>query len=153
MYEIAKKVDIDDLIQNLSTKDGLLQLDAFLIHSPQVECPLQHDFADKQWLRERFVPADTLFTTYTWKKEHPFFGSLGELLIWDENNGWQLFECPCRGITKAGTKRIVYAITDVIWTSIHYNPTNTRNIEELEDLWLEKYENPYVDLLELKQLK
>jgi hypothetical protein len=35
MSEIAKQVEMDELMQNLSTKDRLLQLDAFLIHSPQ----------------------------------------------------------------------------------------------------------------------
>lgn len=150
MSEVAKKVELEELIENLSTKDRLLQLDAFLINSEQVECPLEHHFTEYQWIRERFVPAGTLFTTYTWLHEHPFFGSLGELLIWDETSGWVHYKCPCRGITKAGTKRVVYAITDVVWSSVHFNPTNSQNIEELENLWLEKYSNPFVNLQELK---
>jgi hypothetical protein len=76
---------------------------------------------------------------------------MGQLLIWDEFHGWQLFECPCHGVTRAGTKRVVYAITDVVWTSVHFNPDNIRDIDELENIWLEKYENPYVDLLQLKK--
>lgn len=153
MSEVAKKVELEELIENLSTKDRLLQLDAFLIHSPQVECPLEHQFIEHQYLRERFVPAGTLFSTYTWKIDHPFFGSMGELLIWTEADGWVHYQCPCRGITRAGTKRVVYAITDVVWTSIHYNPTNTQDIEELEEMWLETYQNQYLSLSEIKALK
>lgn len=151
MSEVSNKIELEELIKNLSTKDRLLQLDAFLINSPQVECPLDHRFTENQWIRERMVPAGTLFSTYTWRIEHPFFGMMGELLIWDETNGWQLFKSPCQGITKAGTKRVVYAITDVVWVSVHFNPTNTRNIEELEEMWLEKYQNPYISLKELKK--
>lgn len=153
MGEIAKQVELEELIENLSTKDRLLQLDAFLIHGEQVECPLAHRFTEHQWIRERFVPAGTLFTTYTWRLEHPFFGSMGELLIWDEMSGWVHFKCPCTGITKAGTKRVVYAITDVVWSSVHFNPTNTRDIAELEEMWLEKYENENLSLEEIKVLR
>lgn len=153
MNEVAEKVELEYLIENLSTKERLLQLDAYLIRGEQVECPLEHIFVEHQYLRERFVPGGTLFTTYTWKIDHPFFGSMGELLIWDENSGWVLFKCPCRGTTKAGTKRVVYAITDVVWTSVHFNPTNTQNIEELEEIWLEKYENENLSLEELKAIR
>lgn len=148
--ELSRKVEIEELIQDLSTKDRLLQLDALLINSEQVDCPLDNQFTPNLYIRERFVPAGTLFTTYTWKIEHPFFCSIGELLIWDETNGWQLFAAPCRGLTKAGTKRIVYAITDVCWSTYHYNPTDTHDIAELEHMLFEKYENPYLSLSKLK---
>jgi len=162
MSEVSLKTDIDNLLNNLSTSDRLLQLDALLIQGEQIECPLEQQFVPGMWIRERAVPAETLFTTFTWKISHPFYCSMGELLIWDEKTGWQHFKAPCRGLTLAGTKRIVYAITDVVWTTFHSAsfikgeednlPEKAKNklIKKLENIWLEKYQNSYLHLTEIK---
>lgn len=148
MIETGTKYDLAELIED----DRILEFDAMLIGMEQVECPLDEQLAPGLYLRERFVPAGTLFTTYTWKTEHPFFCSMGQLLIWEESKGWQLHEAPCRGLTKAGTKRVVYAITDVVWTTIHANPDNISDPQELHDMLFENYENPYVSLKQLEEV-
>jgi len=162
MSEVSLKTDIDNLLENLSTSDRLLQLDAMLIQGEQVECPLEQQFVPGMWIRERAVPTETLFTTFTWKISHPFYCSMGELLIWDEKKGWQYFKAPCRGLTLSGTKRVVYAITDVVWTTFHPAsfikgdednlPEKAKNklIKKLENIWLEKYQNSYLHLDEIK---
>lgn len=152
MIETGLTIELEELIEDLSTEDRIKQFDAFLIGMEQVECPLDEQFAPNLYLRERFVPAGTLFSTYTWKTEHPFFCSMGELLIWQDDKGWEVFKAPCRGLTKAGTKRIVYAVTDVVWTTIHYNKTNTRDPKKLHDMLFENYCNEFVDLPELKAI-
>ncbi len=156
MIESGSKVELQEVIEETQIvsdlQDSIYKLDALLIKGEQVDCPIDHQFCQDMYLRERFVPAGTLFTTYTWKEEHPFFGNMGELLIWEEEKGWVHYVCPCRGITKAGTKRIVYAITDVIWTTVHANPENITDVEVLEDRLLYKYENPYLSLDEIKQI-
>lgn len=158
MEAIATKVEIAELIDDLNPSaelaDKLNQLDAILIRGEQVDCPIEHQFTDGMYMRERFVSAGTLFTTYTWKHEHPFFHSMGELLIYDVKSGsWTHHIAPSRGITLAGTKRIVYALTDVIWTTCHMNPDNIQDIEQLEGYLLEKYDNPYLSLPELKAIQ
>ncbi len=163
MSEISIKTDINDLITDLSTEDRLLQLDALLIQGEQVECPLDMQFSPGMWIRERFVPMGTFFSTHTWKVSHPFYCSMGDLLIWTKEKGWVMHSAVCRGLTPAGTKRVVYALTDVCWTTFHSAPfvTGEENdwpddkkaelIERLEDMWLEKYSNRFLPLPELKQ--
>lgn len=153
MSEVAKKVELEELIENLSTKDRLLQLDAFLIHNEQVECPLEHIFLENLYIREVFIPAGTLFTTYVHKTENAFFIMMGELLIWDEKNKWQRINSPYRGITKKGTKRVCYAISDVVWNTTHYNPDNCRDISVLEKRLFKNYSNPYLSLKELELIQ
>jgi hypothetical protein len=152
MSELAKKIELEELIENLSTNDGLLQLDALLINSPQIECPLENQFYPGLYIRERFVPAGTLFTTYTWKTTHPFRCIMGELLIWEKESGWQLYSAPCKGITNEGTKRVIYAITDVIWETLHCNFENITDEKELHDMLFENYSNPYVSLTQLQEV-
>lgn len=152
MSETGLIIDLDRLVEEISTEAQIKKFDAFMIGIPQVECPLDNLFYPGLYIRERFVPAGTLFTTYTWKTTHPFRCIRGELLIWEQAKGWQLFEAPCKGITMAGTKRIVYAITDVIWETLHANPTDIQDDKILHDMLFEKYENEIVDLAQLEQI-
>lgn len=158
MSEIAEKINLDEIVEDLAINDEeklfdrLLQLDAELIRGEQIQCPIEHQFTDKLYIREVFIPAGTLFTTYVHKTQNPFY-TLGELLVWDTVNKWQLINKPYRGITQKGTKRVVYAISDVIWTTYHYNTDNCRLVEVLEKRLFEKYQNPYLSLLELQMVQ
>lgn len=152
MAETGLTIDLDKLVEDLSTDEQIKRFEAFMIAMPQVECPLDNQFYPGLYIRERFVPAGTIFTTYTWKTTHPFRCISGELLIWEKEKGWQLFEAPCKGITYAGTKRIVYAITDVIWETLHTNRTDTTDEKELHDMLFENYDNELVDLSQLQQV-
>ena len=53
-------------------------------------------------------------------------------------------------ISKAGTKRALYAETDLVWTTIHANPTNTEDLEELEK---DIIAPTYLEYEKFKQLK
>ena len=37
-------------------------------------------------------------------------------------------------ISEAGVQKVVYNITDVVWRTIHTNPTNTNDMDELEKI-------------------
>lgn len=152
MSQLALNVNLDELIENLNTEEQLKELDALIIRNGGVECPLFHKFCNNQYIREIFVPVNTLFTTFTHKTEHPFFASIGEFLMWENGKGWVHVQAPCTGITDIGSKRIVFTLTDVVFTTIHYNPTNTQDTEELHDMLFEKYENEKLSLQELKSI-
>jgi hypothetical protein len=155
MNEIAEKIELSEIIEELSLpeedvlNDRLLQLDAKLIRGEQIECPIEHQFTEHLYIREVFIPAGTLFTTYVHKTQNPYY-TLGQLLVWDKDNKWSEISGAYRGITQKGTKRVVYAITDVIWTTYHYNKDDCRLVEILEKRLFEKYENPYLSLEEIK---
>lgn len=152
MIETGAIVNLDNLIEDLSTETRIKQFDALLIGMPQVDCPLDNQFYPGLYIRERFVPAGTLFTTYTWKTTHPFRCIQGKLLIWEEGKGWELFTAPCKGITYAGTKRVVYALEDVIWETLHANPDELRDGKELHDMLFENYDNEFLSLTELNHI-
>jgi len=152
MNELAHKVELAELMEDLSTKERIQQLEAILINSDQVDCPLENQFTPGLYIRERFVPCGTLFTTYVWKTTHPFRCIMGELLIWEEETGWQLYQAPCKGITQAGTKRVVYAVTDVIWETLHGNPDNITDEKELHDMLFENYDNSFISLPQLQKI-
>ena len=59
-------------------------------------------------------------------------------------------------ISKPGTKRALYAKTELVWTTVHLNPTNTQDLEELEEEIIaptyEAYEK-FLETYNTKQLK
>jgi len=92
--------------------------------------PVKHTFADNCYVREIFNPAGQLIVTKIHKKEHPFFLMKGKMSILTENGVVEL-EAPHHGITKPGTKRIIYTHTDCVFITVH--GTDKKTPEEAEE--------------------
>ena len=45
------------------------------------------------------------------------------------------------------TKRELYAVTDLVWTTIHHNPTNTQDLDKIEDIVIAKNYEEYEKFL------
>ncbi len=153
MSEVAEKVDLEYLIENLSTKRQLDALEALITEMPKVETTLSHQFEDGIYMRELTIPAGTICTSRTHKTNNLFFIFYGEMLIWDEKNKWEHIEAVYRGRTKKGTKRIIYTIENSIWVTVHPNFDDCRDIEELENRLYEKNDNTFITLPALKQVQ
>jgi len=91
--------------------------------------PLKHTFADGMYIRQITVPAKVLTVTKIHAKEHPFFLLKGTISILTEE-GIKKFTAPYSGITKSGTKRIIYHHDEVVLTTVHR--TDETDIEKIE---------------------
>lgn len=103
------------------------------------EFPLKHIFTDGLYAREITMCAGDRLTSKIHLTEHQFIVSKGRLLV---RNGDEEIEivAPYHGITKAGTRRVLYIIEDTVWTTFHANPNN-ETVEQIEDRILEKHTN------------
>lgn len=95
-------------------------------------CPVTHTFADGMYVREIFIPAGMFVVGKIHKHSHPNFLLSGIVRVVTEFGSEQLIG-PRSIISKAGTKRALYAITDLVWVTVHLNPTNTEDLGELEE--------------------
>ena len=95
-------------------------------------CPLKHTFADGIYVREIFIPAGDIIVGKIHKHEHPNFLVSGTVHVFTEDKLLEKIVAPCSMISPPGTKRTLYAETDLVWITMHHNPTNTRDIDELE---------------------
>ena len=101
--------------------------------------PLKHSFAKGVYIREVFNPAGELLVTKIHKYSHPFFLLQGEMTILGED-GEKRIKAPHYGITKAGTKRIIYAHTDCIFVTVH--ATDEIDLNKIEEEIISKdFEN------------
>lgn len=93
--------------------------------------PLEHSFADGLYIRKLTVPANTLTVTKIHAVNHAFFLQKGTISVLTEE-GVKKFTAPYQGITKAGTKRIIYHHDEVIFTTVHSTKENDINKIEVE---------------------
>ena len=112
--------------------------------------PVKHSFADGCYIREIFNPAGELLVTKIHKKEHPFFLMKGKMSILTED-GVKHIQAPHHGITKPGTKRIIYTHTDCVFVTVH--ATDKTDVDEVEkEVIANDFNDPAISLEEFKQL-
>ncbi len=105
-------------------------------------CPLKHTFTDGIYTREIFIPAGMFVVGKIHKHEHPNFLMKGTVFVLTEN-GEEIIQAPCAMVSPAGTKRALFAVTDLIWITVHHNPKNFTDLEKLEDIVIAKDYNQY----------
>lgn len=98
---------------------------------PQQLCPLLHVFTPGLYTRQILMPAGTLLTSRIHLFEHPYIISAGVVSVWDLETGWQTFRAPHIGVTKPGTRRVLYIHEDCIWTTSHLNPDNETDPQKI----------------------
>lgn len=86
---------------------------------PHVEMPLGHVFTPGLYTRTIFMPAGTLVTSKIHKFEHPYMVTSGVVLVWIDGVGWKKIVAPHMGITKPGTRRVLFIVEDCTWTTFH----------------------------------
>ncbi len=115
------------------------KLEAAMACAPQACCPVSHRFTPGLYIREILLPAGTLLTSAIHKTEHPFVVSAGIVRVMEPGQPPVTIEAPYTGITTPGTRRLLYAIEDTIWTTFH--PT-TRGEDEMDQIMLDLVEDP-----------
>jgi len=111
---------------------------------PVAELPLTHIFTDGIYIRQAFAPAGSMFTTVHHNTEHPFILISGTTEV-ISNEEASSITGPFMGITKKGTRRLVYAVTDAIYITIHANPDNLTDPDEIIKRITIQVENPLMD--------
>tara|TARA_Y100000816_G_scaffold292625_1_gene289257 strand:+ start:10242 stop:10766 length:525 start_codon:yes stop_codon:yes gene_type:complete len=110
-------------------------------------CPLNHYFSDGIYVREITIPAGMVIVGKIHKHRHPNFLIKGKVMVITEQKGEEILEGPCFMMSEGGTKRALYAVTDLVWTTIHHNPTNTQDLDKIEDIVIAKNYEEYEKFL------
>lgn len=112
-------------------RDRIMAFEAELKKLPQAECPVRHWFAPGLYMREMLIPAGVCLTGKIHRHEHFCIISQGELSVYNED-GVKHLAAPCTFVSPPGVKRVGYAHTDTIFTTIHANPDDERDVDTLE---------------------
>jgi len=81
----------------------------------------------------------------------------GEVLVVTEDGGKEHLKAPLSMISQAGTKRVVYALEDTTWITIHENKENETDLKKIEEFVIaetfEKYEEFKLESESVKLIK
>ena len=147
--EIRKRKDFREKITDLEKEGFDKQIWDSKEHSDKLN-PVKHSFANGCYIREIFNPAGELIVTAIQKKEHPFFLMQGEMSILTED-GIKHLKAPHHGITKPGTKRIIYTHTDCIFITVH--ATEETDVAKIEEQVIAKdFQDPLITQEDMKLL-
>lgn len=123
-----------------------------------VDIQVAHAFTPGLYSRTITIPAGTLLTSKVHKTEHPFILLSGVLRVFIEEQG-EVVELagPHRGVTKAGTRRVAYAVTECTWTTFH--ATDETDLGAIEGILIEPHfvggvnlHQAYLDRLVAKEI-
>lgn len=93
------------------------------------DLPLKHTFTPGLYTREIFIPARTILTSRIHMTEHPFVISKGDISVWTKETGTVRMKAPHSGVTRPGTRRLLFAHDDTIWTTFH--PTDETDVDTI----------------------
>ena len=106
------------------------RLGKFMLTQPQMECVLKHEFTPGMYIRSLTMPKGALAVSKIHKTEHPYFILRGRVSVWIEGKGWITYCGGHRGITKPGTRRVLYVWEETEWVTVHV--TDKTDVEEIE---------------------
>lgn len=115
---------------------------------PQVECPLKHNFLPGIYLREIFMPADTVVIGKIHKTRHFNILQKGKVLLISEHDK-KILEGPITFVSEPGIQKLLYIYEDTFWSTVHL--TNNTDLESLEAELIEADDSyPILDRLKEK---
>lgn len=79
----------------------------------------RHHFAPGLYAREMRVPAGTVVTGKIHKHVNLNIMSAGRMSLWGDDGDLVHVEAPYTVVSPPGVRRVAYAHTDVVWTTIH----------------------------------
>ena len=140
--ELARLMDFTDLVDfdrlPGTFRDKILAVEERLKLLPDIEFQYDHSFYGGIYLRTMYAPKGTLMTSFIYRKPHQCLISRGVVSYRSEVLGGKITG-PCRFVADAGSKRVVYCHTDMVWTTaIKTDATNVADAER--DIYLTTYE-------------
>ena len=109
----------------------ILNLQAVMQTMPQIQEELHHHFANGVYAREMRIPEGTVVVGKTHRYACINFIMQGIAEV-RSHEGSMRIEAPAVFTSGPGTKRAIYAVTNLIWVTAH--PAETEDLDELESI-------------------
>lgn len=106
-----------------------------LLEMPPAEIPLRHTFSKGVYAREITIPAGTLLVGKIHKHLNMNIISKGDVSFFSVDGSLRV-EAPYTFVAAPGVKRVIYAHSDSVWTTIH--GTELTDLAEIENEFIAK---------------
>lgn len=115
----------------IPSREQILRLQAAMIPIQCEQPEPIHRFAPGMYMRELTVPAGMLIVGKTHRHDHFLMVMSGKAEVLSEF-GREIVEAGHISMSKAGVKRIVLAIEDTRFITIHHNASDSQDLEVIE---------------------
>jgi hypothetical protein len=127
-------------VPNTVVREKILSFEGLLRQSldhgyTEADCPLTHHFAPGAYGREIFIPQGAIVIGKIHKHAHLNVLSQGSVSVLTEDGPLE-FSAPRTWVSSPGTKRVVFAHTDVVWTTVHV--TDETDLDKIEEFVIAK---------------
>lgn len=109
-----------------------------LAKQPQADIPLRHDFYPGLYMRTAWAAAGTLVISKIHKTRHPYVITKGRAKVFSETEGVIEVVAPFQGVTEPGTRRLIYVVEDIQWTT--YHATEETDLAKIEALIIQPHD-------------
>ena len=116
----------------ISVADGInIEGDGKHILTDSKISPIKHTFADGIYIRQMDMAAGTVVVGAIHKHLHVWFLLEGNVTVATEDTT-EDYIAPCYVVSTPGAKRVILANKNSIFVNVHKNPSNTKDIDQLE---------------------
>lgn len=91
---------------------------------------VEHSFAPGLYIRTMHIPADTVLVGASHLTEHSCHYE-GDITVWSMH-GCKRFTGSGDVVSVPGDQRVGYAHADTVWSTVHSNPDDCRNLATIE---------------------
>ena len=96
------------------------------------EFPITNNFSDGLYMRQMKMKAGSIVISAMHHTNHFWFLLSGKVIVEADNETVEHIT-PCWSHSLKGTKRLIKCLEDCVWINIIANPTNTKNMEDIEN--------------------
>ena len=122
---------LKDLRDRISNLEKILEGVPGALMGPSAH-EVEHVFTPGVYIRTIHIPAGMVIVGMIHGFEHWNIVQSGIVTVFSQD-GLQTITGPHPMVSSAGIKRCVFAHTDTVWTTVHHNPKELRDVDELID--------------------
>ena len=122
------------LVEAPTTRASIDALQSAMSEMPQLDLSehTRHLFADGMYCRPLWRPAGCLIVGKVHRREHFYIVAKGRVQVTGGDGPAVIHEAGDVIVSKPGTKRAVLALEDSICLTVHQNPTDGTDLDEIE---------------------
>jgi len=93
---------------------------------------IENNFSDQLYMRKLTMPEDCVIVSAMHHTEHFWFLMKGRIVV--ITNGEEVEHvAPCYEKSIKGAKRLIRSLEDSVFINVHKNPTNTKDMKQVEE--------------------
>jgi len=116
----------------ISIADGInVEGDGMQVMTDSKIAPIKHTFADGVYIRQMDMTKDSIVIGAIHNHLHVWFLLTGHVTVATEDST-EDYVAPCYVLSTPGAKRVIQANEDSIFVNVHKNPSNTKDVDQLE---------------------